>query len=130
MAPALSAVEAKALLPYFMDTVTKARGLHFYLILEPDSGPCHQMTERWIGIIENGKSGHSAIVDVNMWLGKATLDAYVLALVFGVHWLRIDHGSFQKESVQELSGPGDQCWTATSIAVEASVSAGSFRSSL
>lgn len=39
MAPAFGLVEAKALLPYFMDSVTKARELHFYLILEVDLSP-------------------------------------------------------------------------------------------
>lgn len=39
MAPAFGLVEAKALLPYFMDAVTKARKLRFYLILEANSAP-------------------------------------------------------------------------------------------
>jgi len=44
-------------------------------------GPCCQMADKWSSIIENSNSGHSAIIDVNMWLGKATLDSCVLALV-------------------------------------------------
>jgi len=35
------------------------------------------MADKWSDIVENGKSGRSAVVDVNMWLGRATLDAYV-----------------------------------------------------
>ena len=43
------------------------------------------MADKWCDIIENGRSGSSAIIDVNMWVGKATLDACVLALAPGVH---------------------------------------------
>ena len=39
MAPAFGLVEAKALLPYFMDAVTKVRELRLYLMLGTDSGP-------------------------------------------------------------------------------------------
>jgi len=39
MSPAFGLVEAKALLPYFMDAATKARELRLHLILEADSGP-------------------------------------------------------------------------------------------
>jgi len=77
MAPAFGLVEAKALLPYFMDAVTKAHGIRSSLISEANSGPYHQMADKWSGIIENGKTGHSAIIDVNMWFGRATIDAYV-----------------------------------------------------
>jgi len=96
MAPVFGPVEAKALLPYFMDAVTKARELRFYLVLEAHSGPRRQMADKWISVIENGESGYSATLDVNMWLGKATLDAYVLALVLDVRWLRINQEPFQK----------------------------------
>jgi len=89
MAPAFGLVEAKALLPYFMDAVNKAREFFVCLILEVDSAFRRQMADKWSGIIENGESGRSAIIDVNMWLGKATLDAYVLALLLGVRRLRI-----------------------------------------
>ena len=34
------------------------------------------MVDKWNEVIENGKSGNSAVIDVNMWFGKATLDAY------------------------------------------------------
>ena len=44
------------------------------------------MADKWSGIIENGKSGDSAIIDVSMWMGKATLDACVLSLV----WMFMD----------------------------------------
>ena len=93
MAPAFGLVEAKALLPYFKDAVTKARELCLHPILEANVGPRHQMADKWSAIIENGKSGHSATIDVNLWLGKATLDAYVLALVLGVRGLRINRES-------------------------------------
>ena len=46
------------------------------------------MADKWNGIIENGQPGHSAIIDVNVWFGKATLDACVLALALGVRGLR------------------------------------------
>jgi len=75
MAPAFGPVETKALLPYLMDTVTKVRELHSHSILKADPGPHCQMVDKWNGIIENGKSGNSAIIDANMWLGKAALDA-------------------------------------------------------
>ena len=83
MAPAFGIVEAKSLLPYFIATVTKVRGLPLHLGLKADRGPCCQMADKWDGIIENGKSGNSAIIDVNMWLGRATLDACVLVLLLG-----------------------------------------------
>jgi len=109
MAPAFGPVEMKALLPYFTDAVTKARDLRYYSILEVDSDPRRKMAEKWIGIIENGESGHSATIDVNLWLEKATLDAYVLAFVLGAYWLRINPSS--KESVQELSTTTLAPWT-------------------
>ena len=61
------------------------RYLNFVSPLEfgTDTGPCHQMASKWSAIIENSVSGHSAVIDVNMWLGKATLDACVLVLSFG-----------------------------------------------
>ena len=75
MTPAFGPVETKALLPYFVDTVTKVREPHLRLILKADPSPHCQMVDKWNGIIENGKSGNSAIIDANMWLGKAALDA-------------------------------------------------------
>jgi len=91
MSPAFGLVEAKALLPYFMDAVTKVCELRPYLILEADSGYCRrQMADKWSTIIENDKSRQSTIIDVNEWLGKATLDACVPILVLGVCGLRIN----------------------------------------
>ena len=75
MAPAFGPFEAKNLLPHFMNSVTKARGICLHLILKTDSGPWDQMADKWSSIIENGKTGNSATINVNMWLGKATLDA-------------------------------------------------------
>ena len=72
MAPAFGLVEAKGLLPYFMDSATKARKLCLDLTLKTYSD---QMADKWSSIIENDRSGHSATIDVNIWLGKATLDA-------------------------------------------------------
>ena len=46
-----------------------------------DAGHRHQMVNKWNDIIESSKTGYSALIDVNMWLGRATLDAYVLASV-------------------------------------------------
>ena len=40
MAPAFGLVEAKGLLPYFVDCATKARELRLCPILKSDSGPC------------------------------------------------------------------------------------------
>ena len=37
------------------------------------------MADKWGDIIAHGESGYSAVIDVNMWFGKATLDVYVLA---------------------------------------------------
>ena len=76
MAPAFGMVEAKSLLPYFMDSVTKVRKPHPRLIPKTDSGRS-QMADKWSGIVENDKSGSSATIDVNTWVGKATLDACV-----------------------------------------------------
>ena len=90
MSPAFGLVEAKALLPYFMDAVTKACGLRLCSILEPNLSPCRQMADKWSGIIENGESGYSAVIDVNLWVGKAALDAYVVVLALGGRELRID----------------------------------------
>ena len=77
MAPAFGLVEAKGLLPCFMDSVTKACEHCAHPMLMTDSGLCCQMADKWGGVIENHKSGHSAVIDVNEWLGKATLDACV-----------------------------------------------------
>lgn len=111
MAPAFGPSEAKALLPYFMDAATKVLEFGFYLTLEANSGPPRQMADKWIGIIENDESGHSATIDVNMWIGKATLDAYVLVLMLDVRWLWINHEPFSKESVQEPSTTILAPWT-------------------
>jgi len=89
MAPAFGLVEAKGLLPYFVDTATKACGLRLYSLLKTDSGP-RQMADKWINIIANGKSVDSATIDVNAWLGKATLDACVLASVSSLGGLWTD----------------------------------------
>ena len=88
MAPAFGLVEAKGLLPYFMDSATKVRELCSYSIVKADSSLCHQMADKWSGIIENGKPGHSAVIDANMWFGKAALDAYVSVAVLCVRRLR------------------------------------------
>ena len=79
MAPAFGLVEAKALLPCFTGVATEARKLHLHSVSRADSGPHRQMADKWNRIIESSKSGDSAVIDVTMWLGKATLDAYVLA---------------------------------------------------
>ena len=75
MAPAFGLVEAKGLLPYFMESVTKACELRLCLIPKADSGSYNQMANKWSSIIENSKSGHSAVINVSPWFGKATLDA-------------------------------------------------------
>jgi len=76
--------------------------LGLYSILNADSDPCHQMADKWSSIIENGKPGYSAIIDVNVWFGKATLDACVLSLALGFHRLRANH---------EPTSRGDRCWS-------------------
>ena len=88
MAPAFGLVEAKGLLPYFMDSTTRAREIRPYPIPRANLRPRCQMADKWNSIIENSKSGHSTVIDVNMWFGKATLDAYVSAAVLSVHKLR------------------------------------------
>jgi len=75
MAPAFGLVEAKGLLPCFMDAVTKVRQPRLYSIMRTDLGPHRQMADKWNNIIASGESGNSATIDVSMWLGKATLDA-------------------------------------------------------
>jgi len=50
-----------------------------------------QLADKWSGITENSGSGYSAVIDVTMWLGKATLDAYVPVLEFGLRGLRTTH---------------------------------------
>ena len=84
VAPAFGLVEARGLLPHFMDAVTKVGELRLCSILGADLGPHHQMADKWSNIIANDKSGNSATVDVSAWLGKATLDAYVQVLVSGI----------------------------------------------
>ena len=88
MAPAFGLVEARGLLPYFVDSVTKACELRSYLVLKADSGPRRQMADKWSSIIEKGRPGHSAVIDVNIWFGKATLDAYVSLVVLHARRLR------------------------------------------
>jgi len=39
------------------------------------------MADKWSDIIENSESGYSVVIDVNMWFGKATLDAYASVTV-------------------------------------------------
>ena len=101
MAPAFGAVEVKGLLPCFMESVTKARELCFPLTLRADSDSCRQMVDKWTSIIENGKSGNSATIDVNMWFGKATLDACVLISALGVREPRPDCDPVSRK---------DRCW--------------------
>ena len=88
MAPAFGVVEAKGLLPYFMDSATKVRELLSYSTLKVDSSPCCQMADKWSGTIEKGRPGQPAVIDVNMWFGKATLDAYVSVAALCAHGLR------------------------------------------
>ena len=102
MAPAFGLVEAKGLLPYFMDSVTKVRELCSYSIMKANSSPRRQMADKWSGIIENGKPGHSAVIDVNMWFGNATLDAYVSVAVLCGRRLRTNG---------ELISQKDRCWS-------------------
>ena len=90
MAPAFGLAEVKSLLPYFMDSTTKACELCFHLILKPNSSLCHQMADKWNDIIENSESGYSAVVDANMWLGKAALDTYVLVSTLSLCGLQIN----------------------------------------
>ena len=105
MAPAFGLAEVKGLLPYFMDSTTKACELCFHLILKPNSSLCHQMADKWNDIIENSKSGYSAVVDVNMWVGKATLDACVPVPLLSVHGLQtkfLSQGSALELSITTL----------------------------
>ena len=102
MAPAFGVVEAKGLIPYFMDSATKARELCSYLILKVDSSPCRQMADKWSSTIENSRPGQSAVIDVNMWFGKATLDAYVSVAVLCGRRLRTNG---------ELLSKKDRCWS-------------------
>jgi len=54
------------------------------------------MVIKWDAIIENSESGNSVTIDVNAWLGRATLDACVLPSPLGWHELwtnrRLVHG--------------------------------------
>lgn len=49
------------------------------------------MADKWSNIIENSESGDSAVIDVNMWLGKATLDACVSVSVLGMREFQTSH---------------------------------------
>jgi len=91
MAPAFGLVEAKGLLPHFMDSATKVCDLHLYLSWRLTRVPHRQMADKWSNIIERGKSGRSAVIDANLWFGRATLDVYVLVSAFGVCGLRTNH---------------------------------------
>lgn len=57
------------------------------------------MVDMWTAVIENSTSGHSAIIDVNMWLGKATLDACVVAFTFGIRGLRTTNREFISQRI-------------------------------
>ena len=100
IAPGFGPVEAKGFLPHIMDAVTKAREprLRYF---GADAGPWHQMADKWSSIVESSTSGHSAIIDVNAWLGKATLDACVLFSEFCMRMLRVNH---------KLISQKDRCW--------------------
>jgi len=56
LAPAFGIVEAKGLFPYFISC-------------------SNSLVEKWNEVISNGESGQSAIVNVSLWVSKATLDA-------------------------------------------------------
>ena len=56
------------------------------------TSPFNQMADKWNDIIENSKSGDSALIDVNMWLGKATLDAYGVASALSMCRLQANRG--------------------------------------
>ena len=108
MSPAFGLVEAKGLLPYFMESVTKARELPLHLISKANSGP-NQMADKWSSILENSNSGDSAIIDVNMWLGNAALDACVLVSPLGVRGLQTN--LISQGSALELSITTSARWT-------------------
>ena len=56
------------------------------------------MADKWSSIIENDKSGDSAIIDVSMWMGKATLDACILGLV----WMCMDRRLIMDRSLERI----------------------------
>ena len=97
MAPAFGLVEAKGLLPHFVDAVTKVHEHRLYLIMRADLDPRRQMADKWSNIIANDKSGQSATIDVSAWLGKATLDACVQVLVLGVRGPWSDCGAISQK---------------------------------
>ena len=109
MSPAFGLVEAKGLLPYFMDSITKACELCFNLILKANSSLCNQMADKWNDIIENSNSGHSAVIDVNAWLGNAALDACVSVSALGVRGLQTN--LISQGSALELSITTSARWT-------------------
>ena len=122
MAPAFGLVESKGLLPHFMDAATKACGLCTHSIWRAYSGPHRQMADRWSNIIANGKSLHSAVIDVNMWFGKATLDACVLSqrqmwvdrgLIVNPSLKRIGAGAFEYDfgALDETDNPFTRSYT-------------------
>ena len=119
MSPAFGLAEVKGLLPYFMDSITKACELCFDMILKANSSLCHQMADRWNDIIENSESGYSAVVDVNMWLGKAALDTYVPVSTLGLCGLqtnfisRIGAGAFDYDfgALDETDNPLTKSYT-------------------
>jgi len=122
MAPAFGLGEAKGLLPYFMDTVNKVHKLHLQLVSNADQGPRYQMADKWNGIIENNESGNSVTIDVNAWLGRATLDACVLLSPLDRHRLwtnrkpasqRIGAGAFDYDfgALDETDNPLTKSYT-------------------
>jgi len=90
--PAFGFTEAKCFVPHATEAVTRVREFYLYFLLNwnTDTTHCHQMAYKWDEIIGNSKSGYSATIDVNKWLGMATLDACVLASVLAVRRLRTD----------------------------------------
>ena len=84
--------EAKRFVPHATDAATKAREFRWYSFLssKADTSSCCQMVDKWNDIIGNSESGSSIVIDASGWLGKATLDACVLASALGVRRLRTD----------------------------------------
>jgi len=80
------------------------------------------MAEKWNEIIENSESGNSVVIDVNAWLGKATLDACVSPSPLGWHGLwadrkpitqRVGAGAFEYDfgALDETDNPLTKSYT-------------------
>lgn len=78
MLPAFGTSELRAFVPIFHNAIEKvcsplAQSRLVILIFAA------KMASKWVDVITADSSGKSAVLNVRLWLSKATLDAYVIS---------------------------------------------------